>query len=358
MKTSPKSASTSLEPLVASVEVWAKQVDRSKLDGLTARSLKMACPLFKSPAVFAATIPPDVTAPEARLLGRERRFAGDATLPWARYWTLCHDSTGSDDGTLVAELSAYMDDSDRRDGIRVRLEEVDLSEPKAAQAYRLVRREIPRHRRALALHFSRSRDEAETIWVPLTVSRRRWQRAVDLRAPGVCDAFARAVSTMKMTVRGLGEYAVFKRKPVKRFSQILPTLLHQDAGGDICCKMIGQWLRAAGVEALIYPSARTDCSLRVERGAIVGWDGWNVVDYRRSRRRWVDQGRDNAPDWDTSVCEGAGVVLRARPNVRTPVEAIRLVHSLRGARKGSWQAEGIAAHQVTRARRRAARLLA
>ena len=37
----------------------------------------------------------------------QRRFAGDATLPRSRYFTVCHTADGNDGGTLVNELTAY-----------------------------------------------------------------------------------------------------------------------------------------------------------------------------------------------------------------------------------------------------------
>src|SRR5438270_7463862 len=42
-------------------------------------------------------------------LSSARRFAGDRSLARGRYFTVCKDVNGNDDGTLVRELCAYND---------------------------------------------------------------------------------------------------------------------------------------------------------------------------------------------------------------------------------------------------------
>jgi hypothetical protein len=64
------------------------------------------------------------------------------------------------------------------------------------------------------------------------------------------------------------------------FLQLLPTLLTQQHGGSQSTDAIGAQLRAEGVAALIYPSARYNAYAQFEAGRLERFAGWNLVDFR------------------------------------------------------------------------------
>lgn len=66
------------------------------------------------------------------------------------------------------------------------------------------------------------------------------------------------------------------------FVGLLPYLIFGTRGGSPVTDAIGRWLRAARVEALIYPSARNDVACEVQGECVIHTAGWNLVDYRES----------------------------------------------------------------------------
>lgn len=68
----------------------------------------------------------------------------------------------------------------------------------------------------------------------------------------------------------------------KSFYALLPLLTFHPRGGNPITEAIGSWLREIGVNALIFPSARTNTHLHMENGSIKYFQGWNLVDYRNA----------------------------------------------------------------------------
>jgi hypothetical protein len=69
---------------------------------------------------------------------------------------------------------------------------------------------------------------------------------------------------------------------------LLRLLTFTGEGGSPITDAIGEWLRELGADALIYPSARMNARVHMEDGRIIGFTGFNLVDYRdapRPRRR-------------------------------------------------------------------------
>jgi hypothetical protein len=69
--------------------------------------------------------------------------------------------------------------------------------------------------------------------------------------------------------------------PITEFAGMLPSLVYPEYGGSGVMKSLGSWMRSAGVEGLIFPSARSDVSIEVDEQMMIrGFHGWNFVDYR------------------------------------------------------------------------------
>src|SRR5690349_19109793 len=71
----------------------------------------------------------------------------------------------------------------------------------------------------------------------------------------------------------------------RTFLDLLPALLSPLTGGGVfenLSQLVGHWMRTHDVEALVYPSARTNAGVVVRQGEIVNHAGWNIVDYRHA----------------------------------------------------------------------------
>jgi hypothetical protein len=71
-------------------------------------------------------------------------------------------------------------------------------------------------------------------------------------------------------------------------------------GGNGPTRIAGQWLRALGADALVFPSARSDSEVTVENGEVVSFAGWNLVDYREAEPVRV-QTYDLTTDWPAHI---------------------------------------------------------
>lgn len=103
------------------------------------------------------------------------------------------------------------------------------------------------------------------------------ERVIDLRLHHVQEWFFKQFAT--------GDGYCFT-KPfgghISRFVDMLPTLMHMEYGGTGTTDCIGNWMRINGVSALIYPSARSDASVRFSGKETIGFHGWSLVDYREA----------------------------------------------------------------------------
>jgi hypothetical protein len=58
--------------------------------------------------------------------------------------------------------------------------------------------------------------------------------------------------------------------------------MHPELGGCAVTHGVGSWMRTSHVNALIFPSARSDAMVAMREGELAGFRGWNLVDYRRA----------------------------------------------------------------------------
>jgi len=220
-----------------------------------------------------------------------RRFSGDhsasgdgAQLPRARYFSVANGSNGDDSGVLAEELNAYRN---LRDDLYV--EFCDLMREDIAAAL-----DVPRGcfvllsvREAASLlpfcgGFSPTlRDAVRTnaalghpflMTLGTMTANAELGNVLDLRLPAAQQWF------FAQFVQG-GMFPTSAR----RFEEILPELLALAPGGSTPenrrLQAIGSFLRARGVQALVYPSARCDVAVRYRDGELAGWHGWNLVLY-------------------------------------------------------------------------------
>ncbi len=251
----------------------------------------------------ASGVPPMFLRTQFRRFSGDNRAPGDGEqLPRARYFSVANGSDGDDSGVLAEELNAYRN---LRDDLHV--EFCDLMREDIATAL-----DVPRGcfvllsvREARSLlpfcgGFSPTlRDAVRTnaasghpflMTLGTMTANAELGNVLDLRLPAAQQWF------FAQFVQG-GMYPTGAR----RFEDILPELLSLAQGGstpeNLRLQAIGSYLRARGVQALVYPSARCDVAVRYHDGELAGWHGWNLVLYGTGAPRdaiYIDLG-----GWET-----------------------------------------------------------
>jgi hypothetical protein len=283
-----------------------------------------------------------------------RRFAGDRTLPRTRYFSLV-DGAGSDERTLLQEMSAYLIgstypglvslfDSDGANtmellGILADIPKrnyaaLDLTVPSLLIAVRpLIADPMLRDAYGKATQYA--------IQVPYQLSDRTLAGVLDLRQPA---ARTWLVAQFSRTIRLEDkEFPVLLgRDRPDNFEQILPSLLDQWLGGGLTTgNMAGLFARQAGANGLIYPSARSNARVELTDNLVMDSVGWCFVSY------------ENAPDMETNAQfsiasdkwpihigwspQPIGWVQELIPLKNTEIDYVRS-----GPRAGSFEVRGLA----------------
>ena len=336
---------------------WLKQINPATLNPMGRLALDRAFPLFLSFMDFSEDLAHNLLTrrgggvKEFHRPLRTRRYAGDDSLPRGRYFSLCQDEGGDDAGTLKGELWAYYR---ARDAGAIDILDFSLSGAVRAfeQGYGITFPEVKGP--ALALLFLQGRqapspfisllgvDESKVIVIiPVQTIRTRIERTLDLREPHVAQWFAHFFS--RLTSKGDDEKWVRCwpfRPALDSFHQILPTLLTQERGGGAFSLAVGSWLRQHGVNALVYPSARSDCGVEVEDGKVKRASNWNLVDYRDSRPPYIKKFFDIGDYWEEKIRTGIGLGVGNLPDT-DPYQAVRIEYATDARHRGSWSVTGI-----------------
>jgi hypothetical protein len=249
-----------------------------------------------------------------------RRFGG-YFLPRSRYYTVCQDALGNDGGTLMNELRTY------RDPVRTGMVEVidtglgSIGLISGGQVTRLDRSPalaaLIHDPNRLRLHLEHvpsevipvpEGKEGALVRFPYTLSESRLSAVVDLRVPATRAWFFEQFSKQNddwIWPEGMQQKGFTAPDPPKTFVteydwqehrapvptsfvEMLPTLLNPRRGGGdqgwggTTLMAIGEWLRNRHVDALIYPSARSDWHVIYENGQMSDFSGWCLVDYRHA----------------------------------------------------------------------------
>ena len=297
-----------------------------------------------------------------------RRFAGLPLMPRNRYYSICKDSSGDDGETLANELRAYRDPLiTGRVGVADLMSEQLFGLPRPALAVIIYEVEkVPFAKQILESRSQASKGGKDLLILeyPCEVVTTQIERVIDLRTIAAQKWFFEQFS--KETDDGLITWVLgralskeipeelrknldkesvtivsrFQRKacaPPKPsdFFAMLPTLMNPEQGGGIASEgggileAIGTWMRHNEVGALIYPSARSDVSVKLESEAIVSYRGWNIIDYRGTRRN------DIKPHY---IVQSPWAWAGFQQGIHIEVETKDVI------RKGSFQINGIRAH--------------
>jgi hypothetical protein len=265
---------------------------------------------------------------------RHRRFAGgDGMLPRGCYSSLCHDAGGDDDHCLSRELLAYVDYQVPAfvyvgDSTSARLVEAIGAPIRARPGYCAIWVVMapPVEPGALAIYQSYYRDllglvgndsGPQAFAVEAQVTETVIDKVLDLRLPETQRWF---FSHFK---DGDGHFLEKDGRPAIGFFDLVPTLMDPALGGTAETHAIGSWLRSSGVDALIYPSARSDVSVTIRDGELLDWRGWNLIDYRTAREFPARETTRSSSGWPDF----------RQPGVRLSVAGGQLA--------GSWRVDGV-----------------
>lgn len=297
-----------------------KQINLGALRLLERTALNFAFPLFlgRHPSVASPQNLFEEELRRSRIPGDRhvspycrRRYSGDSSedFPRCRYYSLCRDDKGTDNRTLVSELSAYA--LPRMTGYCAArtgrtANEIELvfrglpDEPNPLylglsnpDAFEHVFSGMPnmnplREASGIAGVASQVGDATEVV-LPVTCLVQSYEipRCLDLRQPEarrwVVEFFADPPQgKYGDALRLLAKAHLIDLRRVRDWVGVAPVLNARTMGGNPLTDMLGTYLRQAGCQALIYPSARNDYGALYMNGTLKDFFGWNLVDYRNA----------------------------------------------------------------------------
>ncbi len=233
-----------------------------------------------------------------------RRFSGGKTLPRARYYSLSKGDAGDDNQTLTNELNAYRDPEGEyfveAFDLLYKQNCDDLNIPSPRQAVAILVAPSPRSLRSRGLTPPSQPIPSRLLILPYRVETHNIEQTLDLRFPQAQAWFFERFRD------GDGEFVRFAQKsPISSFPEMLPRLLQSSHGGNDVTDAIGAFLRTSGVNALIFPSARSDAYVIVENGELKDFGGWNLVDYRGAEAPNLQRILQISQMWTTAGPPGA-----------------------------------------------------
>ena len=218
-----------------------------------------------------------------------RRYSGsgrapdhDGQLSRERYFSVASGPDGDDAGVLAEELNAYR-------SLRIPLQffdlmrddvAVSLNTPRGCQVLLVVHEActLQPFGAAFSTPFRTAVDAAAAAGSPFLMS--LGTTIVDAEIGGVLDL--RLPAAQRWFFASFVQHGMLPT-PARCFEDVLPELLALACGGSTAdnrrLHALGDHLRARGVQALVYPSARCDVAVQYRDGALVAWHGWNLVRY-------------------------------------------------------------------------------
>lgn len=316
---------TQLAPNLTTFEGYIRSLDSTSVDPQSLSHLKDIFPTFFDVDRPEIQIDPETLEPMlryARIERPPRRFAGHfdrTSFPRGRYYSVAHDAEGNDHGTLARELLAYS--SSRRQVLVA-----DMRAPDDARCLEQHGFKTTMTDSLAVLLDPTSRSSTTIIEIPLLTRKVTIAGCLDLRQQRTQEWFQlqfRHGTDQLLFVPGAGS-------AVQTFTDMLPGLMWPSlGGGDIqeagsITRAVGSWMRTNHVSALIFPSARSDSSVRYKSGTMVEFYGWNLVDYRGT--------------WDEAYLLGPNPILTC--SVAGWPSGLPYRCALHVDESGSWQISG------------------
>lgn len=320
---------------ITTFQGYLKRISMEKLNDQEHALFDLLFPLFLPPSSATdssdsrqkkgqevAVRPQGLPVSDSESTYRPRRFAG-YDFPGKRYFSVSMEPLGQVDQTLAHELRAYRNPRDVG-----YIDVLDLSASNVTlgiQTSQGIRDERINPDKAIAV-IVHDFEQLPPVFQQMSIRTFEYGEndsliglfkfpyesvmttiddVIDLRLPCVQEWFFEFFSTIAeehrqklmaipvLSPQSTIAYSRFHKEqgipsPVRSFWGMLPTLLNPDVGGGnpastgSTLTLIAQLLRQASVAAFIYPSARSDVSVTIENGALVDFEGWNLVDYREA----------------------------------------------------------------------------
>lgn len=213
-----------------------------------------------------------------------RRYAGDWAglqfLDRGRYSSVCMDEEGTDGNTLVNEFNAYLKPANNGFAMTGYAVADNKMVPTKLWVGLSDLDRLPSSGIALAREAGLIGPEVQALRYELgtTVGMREIDNIFDLRYP-------EAREWLVEFAKGDGDWLTFKGHPPPRdagFFALFPTLMDTRTGGNDFTDQLANYLRYHGVQAMIYPSARSNVAVHWENGELLGFAGWSLVDWSDS----------------------------------------------------------------------------
>ena len=290
-----------------------------------------------------------------------RRYAGDSGLPRGRYYSVCIDENGNDNGTLVREILAY------HNAIKVGLVEVvDSTNPDfSKQAFEMIGNKKPhliisffamgeKINSFARPHLLNSDKKHLSVALPLRITREVRQNILDLRQPEAAEWFTRELTRLSSNPDSLIRI-VDPRLPLNSFFELLPTLLEQGLGGSDYLNVAGAWLRSLGAQGLVFPSARNDITVTFQRQKLISSTGFNFVDFSNAPepRLLTSEGEEmpivlqglhywpQYPQYTPAFHKLLNEKLPEKERTPWVVNSVKSYYVPKGINQGSWKLEGL-----------------
>ena len=286
--------------------------------------------------------------------GRERRFAGDQSLPRGRYYCLVDsESNAAANNTLIGELFAYADPA-----FPVQPELLDSTVDVARD---------PQMAESLGHHLSSPCllnivRASENPWIfaptmgfkvrgdvfsyPVAITEQKIDKVIDLRLPETLDWLMRTFVRLEAETefQPSAEHQIICTKPglapPSDLETFLPLILTQQlGGGSTFVQGIGTWLRTHGAHAIIYPSARSDSKTVVSDGQVVESFGYILLDYRGAPNLKFEAKHHFGalPSWrERDIASVAITEVREAGRFVLEIKGVRLLQEARFAMFHDW----------------------
>jgi hypothetical protein len=273
-----------------------RQVDLSDVDARTRNVFNQFFPEFfrlESSRHFSRRVRTIIEGASVRHggRGRERRFAGDPSLPRGQYWIVEDTRPNRYRNPLLNELFAYASP-----WVQVPLRVLDTRLDRSQVKKWLSATQSAVHRESLlqlipphfpgALPRSLGIDGSTFTLIKYPVFRQKIavDGVLDLRQPSAQDW------VVAFLCRNVGFFASMVKNNTRaeqrerRWLVALRLLVAQDhGGGQLGAQALGCELRRLGAAGLVFPSARSDSQVVTHNGQILEHRGFNFVDYRGSK---------------------------------------------------------------------------
>jgi hypothetical protein len=223
--------------------------------------------------------------------GRERRFAGDSSLPRSRYWVVEDSRPDRDRNHLLNELFAY---ASPWVTVPVRMLDTRLDRREVKNWLETTRSTIdcesllqlipPHFPGRLPLSLGIDGGDFTLMKYPVRRLKAAVDGVLDLRQPAAQDWLIAFLCRRATTFAGAVKRLTRAKQKDMLWLVALRLLLAQDlGGGQLAPQAIGYELRRLGAAGLVFPSARSDSQVQMRDGQMLEYRGFNFVDYRRTR---------------------------------------------------------------------------